>query len=219
MRVGAGGRLDGALEPAVRNYVMSHSSDVYQNSYQTQRVRQDLQRIAFGVEMTGANGGLFHLLQRSSLQRDEGAPIYPTQSDLEAMEERKDIKALRAQYDLCRKAETRVGRDRISARIYNIRMELSRKNVQQRRKEYFELADRAHAEGRTVMAHHYISPFACGKSNIRLASEASEIIGEFLRHEIDMQNSTSSDNKPLEKRANLFPQLLTYFLVGGYPGL
>ncbi|GAB1311996.1 hypothetical protein MFIFM68171_02206 [Madurella fahalii] len=59
-RVGAGAEFDGCLSSALRNF-MSHSTDVYDNNYMTENVREDIVRCRFGA-FAGANDPLFDLL-------------------------------------------------------------------------------------------------------------------------------------------------------------
>ena len=48
----------GVLTDAVRNYVLSNTTQVFQSSYQTNWVREDLTKLAFG-SMVGHNDSLF----------------------------------------------------------------------------------------------------------------------------------------------------------------
>ena len=41
-RDGAGAEYDGCLTTALYNFIMSHSTDVYENNYMSERVRDDL---------------------------------------------------------------------------------------------------------------------------------------------------------------------------------
>lgn len=104
MRVGAGGRIDGSLIAAVRNYVLSNTDSVFQNSYQPVHVRENLMSIAFGNTAAGAGAGqrdkdFFELLRRSSLMRDDGAPIEPPKDALDEWEKRADISGLRREIE------------------------------------------------------------------------------------------------------------------------
>ncbi|KAI0133446.1 hypothetical protein BJ170DRAFT_606345 [Xylariales sp. AK1849] len=201
MRVGAGGRLDGALEPAVRGYVLSNSDAVFQHSYQPQHVRQDLQRIAFGEKLTGRNEGLFELLQRSSLQRDEHAPIYPTQAQLDELEKRRDLQELRAEYVKVTADKPGASDDpsseteakRIAGRIQWIRETLSQLLVQKRRAEYFANADRQRALGQQVAEHvRDPSPFKCYALP---SGEASEKLSEFLQYGLRRRDGAVGDSQ------------------------
>lgn len=48
-RVGALVEYDGSLTQTVRNFVASHTTDVFENNYQAERVREDLTRKRFGA--------------------------------------------------------------------------------------------------------------------------------------------------------------------------
>ncbi|KAK6205734.1 hypothetical protein LQW54_008314 [Pestalotiopsis sp. IQ-011] len=189
MRVGAGARLNGALEPAMRSYVLSNSEDVFRTLYQPQHMREALQEIAFGSTLAGKNEQLFALLQRSSLRRDENAPIYPTQAQLEALEARRDLQQLRKEYnDVVGKGKGKSKSsdpeaNRISAKIQWIRDTLSRLLVQERRKEYFAKADTLRALGKDVPRQtREPCPFRAYEPQ---NGEASEIIGRYLALDLD----------------------------------
>lgn len=62
-RVGALVEYDGSLTRAVRNFVARHTTDVIENNYLTERVREDLTRKRFGAGAgETANDPLFCLL-------------------------------------------------------------------------------------------------------------------------------------------------------------
>ncbi|KAM3497173.1 hypothetical protein MY10362_009466 [Beauveria mimosiformis] len=48
MRVGTAGRLNGSLERALCNFILSHSTDVFERSYQPVQIAEKLTEIAFG---------------------------------------------------------------------------------------------------------------------------------------------------------------------------
>ncbi|KAH8655592.1 hypothetical protein BX600DRAFT_515367 [Xylariales sp. PMI_506] len=187
MRVGAGGRLDGALTPAVRSYVLSNTDTIFKNSYQPQMVRHDLQRIAWGEKLTGRNEELFSLLQRCSLRRDEHAPIYPTQAQLDDLEKRNGLQELRALYQELKTSSQSGWADpivkRIAARIHWIRQILSQLLVQLRRAEYFAAADRLRAQGQKVLQPvQEVYPF---KQYAVVSGRAAQKISAFLQHLLD----------------------------------
>ncbi|KAK3682856.1 hypothetical protein B0T22DRAFT_295788 [Podospora appendiculata] len=76
LRVGAGLALNGPLEPAVRNRVLSHTTAVFEASYQPQHLRENLQKLAFQDEGVLKSRELFQMLSHALLIRDEYTPIY-----------------------------------------------------------------------------------------------------------------------------------------------
>ncbi|KAI0190543.1 hypothetical protein F4808DRAFT_465646 [Astrocystis sublimbata] len=74
LRVGTGSNLDGVLSDALRNYVLSHTTHVFESSYQSFRVRADLMQLAFKTN-AGDHGQLFTRLCDVSLGRDTNAPV------------------------------------------------------------------------------------------------------------------------------------------------
>ncbi|RYC59464.1 hypothetical protein CHU98_g6760, partial [Xylaria longipes] len=70
-RLGALVEYDGSLTQAVRNFVASHTTDIFENNYQTERVREDLTRKRFGPCAGGTdNEPLFKALRDLSMQSD-----------------------------------------------------------------------------------------------------------------------------------------------------
>ncbi|KAI0402513.1 hypothetical protein F4802DRAFT_599947 [Xylaria palmicola] len=94
----AGADLDGCLTAALRNFILSHSTDVYENNYTTRRFRQDLAKLRFGVS-AGLNELPFDMLRDLTIYTDSGAPIDLTKDQLQYIESRQDIKKLTAALD------------------------------------------------------------------------------------------------------------------------
>ncbi|KAL5900173.1 hypothetical protein ACKVWC_011469 [Pyricularia oryzae] len=97
IRVGAGARLDKSFTSAQRNYVLSNSNKVFEEYYQPRNFDGDLVQVAFGEHARG-NDELFKRMREASFKRNENAPIYVTQEDLESFQKREDISELRAEY-------------------------------------------------------------------------------------------------------------------------
>ncbi|KAK3377649.1 hypothetical protein B0H63DRAFT_221614 [Podospora didyma] len=148
LRVGAATTLNGALEPAARNYIMSQSTKIHESNYQARYLKENLQEIAFGDE-AGENSALFNTLRFVTLKRDENAPLYPTQDELNGFEERGDMRAFRAHYEEVKAMYSSccVEAKRIAARIFHLRRVLSGLVVQARRIEYFKQVDMRRARG------------------------------------------------------------------------
>lgn len=62
----------GCLSTARRNFVPSHSTDVYENNCMTKRFRQDLAKLRFGTA-AGSNDLVFVILHDLCIQVDSGA--------------------------------------------------------------------------------------------------------------------------------------------------
>src|SRR6266567_5392161 len=95
--------LIGVLSDALRNYILSNTTGVFQGSYQPKRAREDLMRLAFG-SIAGRNDCLFQRLRSMSLSRDAGAPVDPSVEDLLEFEKRNDVSDLRASLKAARLA-------------------------------------------------------------------------------------------------------------------
>ncbi|KAF6821138.1 hypothetical protein CPLU01_12565 [Colletotrichum plurivorum] len=214
LRVGAGGRLHKCLENHLSNYILSHTTPVFQESYQPVHVAENLPMLAFaGVLQVDAQKRLYSLLANSSLQRDENAPIYPTKEDLDEWERRTDIQGLRFEY---RTAKGSFGTDhanakRIAAQIQAIRDRLSELTVERDRKVYFEAVDKLRAAGSPIPSHLVRNNKvlrALRKQYHETSSEAAAAIGRFLHQE----------NHVLGMSIVSFVEMGTAYL-GGLPGL
>ena len=74
----------------MRNYVLSHTTQVFQTSYQTHLVREDLAEKAF-KEKAGCDDGLVDSCRNMTLNSDEEAPIDSTADELAGFEGRRDM--------------------------------------------------------------------------------------------------------------------------------
>jgi hypothetical protein len=120
---------------------------VFQGSYQTKRVREDLLQLAFGPTAAGRNDNLFQNLRSMSLSRDAGAPVDPSTEDLQSFEERNDVRSLRAALDLSQQARDTKALRSIKSQIENLIETLSNLKVQERRTEFFNRVDSLRAQG------------------------------------------------------------------------
>ncbi|KAI1340623.1 hypothetical protein F5Y15DRAFT_45409 [Xylariaceae sp. FL0016] len=193
LRVGAGGRMSGSLEEPVRNYVMGNTKDVFLLSYQPRHVREDLLQTAFGVGRTGNNSALFDSLRGSFRQRDPNAPIYPRKSDMDALEDRQDVRDLRAAYSdaVARGSSKDPEAKKIAARLHYVRHILADSLLKQLRKEYFEDVDRRRAMGELTLkaADHGVNPF---KTFDPEGARAAAAIGHYMQTEDDSAEQVSS---------------------------
>ncbi|KAB5572287.1 hypothetical protein GE09DRAFT_1216851 [Coniochaeta sp. 2T2.1] len=172
LRVGAAGRLNGVLEPTLRNYILSQSSSMFHHSYQARNFSGNLAIIAFGG-LGGDSGDakLFKSLSNSSLSRDERAPVNPTAEDLAGFERRRDIQDLRQEM---REAVDQGAQNRVSKRIANIIKSLSRLRVQELREAYFQAADQRRGQG--------LPADNLAETSTAVQSPATRV-GQFLRFE------------------------------------
>lgn len=145
-RVGAGGRLDGVLTDAARNSLLSHSTPVFEGSYQPKVFPHELMHLAFKKQV-GPNPNLFQTLRNISLSRDLGAPIYPSKEDLQGFERRNDVTECRACLEAAKNA--RIVQDINSAKssLETLISTLSDLKVQEKRTEYFDNVDGLRARG------------------------------------------------------------------------
>ncbi|KAL8903751.1 MAG: hypothetical protein Q9207_003711 [Kuettlingeria erythrocarpa] len=90
--------VPGVLSEAVRNYVLSHTTQVSQTSYQTHVVRENLTEKDF-EEKAGFDGALVGSMRNMTLNRDENAPVDPTADEPASFEERRDMTGFRAKAD------------------------------------------------------------------------------------------------------------------------
>ncbi|KAF3763129.1 hypothetical protein M406DRAFT_331693 [Cryphonectria parasitica EP155] len=135
LRVGAANRLDGVLEPALRNYILSHSSGIFQRSYQARQLRQNLLPIL--SPEASADDDLFALLRQSSLDCDSRAPIYVKRTDIDHWEHtRNDLRQCAEQGNWQRRSV--------------IIRSLSRLLIDERRRQYFQAAGDLRARGQAV---------------------------------------------------------------------
>ncbi|KAK2006506.1 hypothetical protein LZ32DRAFT_622904 [Colletotrichum eremochloae] len=198
-RVGAGGRLYKALQSHLSNHILDHGSDVHQASYQPVQVSENLPRIAFSkVTELEDHTSLYALLENSTLQMDEKAPIYPSIEDVNSWEERNDIVLLRKEYESMRKnlSSNHPEAKRIAARINSIRDDLEYLTVERDREQYFKAADRLRAAGHCIPED--LSPKRCSprKNYHATTSEAAAAIGKFLRqrnHTLEQSPSQFTD--------------------------
>ena len=96
----------GFLSDAVRNYVPSHTTQVFQTSHQTNLVRENLAEKAFGFK-AGCNDDLVPQLRNMILSRDENALFDPTIDHLVGFEKRRDVTERPTELNKAHQAESR----------------------------------------------------------------------------------------------------------------
>lgn len=164
--------------------MLGNSRDVFLKSYQPRHLAHDLVRVTFGEEQTGYDQTLFTSLRRSFLRRDPDAPLYPKETDLEELENREDIRALRAEYRdiVAQSSADDPAAKRVAAKILWIRRWLSKEMLETRRNEYFKETDRLRALGQATAkaSDHGHCPFKIFDPQGALAAEN---IGQFMSDE------------------------------------
>ncbi|PSR81437.1 hypothetical protein BD289DRAFT_439153 [Coniella lustricola] len=91
LRIGAGENLeDTGIPMSTISRIIGHTPSVHNKSYQSGRVRFDLQRAAFG-NLAGDSRQLFQDLSHAWKDFDAKAPIYMTRAQKEEMNSRRDI--------------------------------------------------------------------------------------------------------------------------------
>jgi hypothetical protein len=131
---------------------MSHTQAVFERSYQTGQVRENLHRKRF--EGLFPNPDIWDrsielVLQDMTLKRDQDAPAEVSSKDLATIEDRKDVCHLREAFETKKKIDPR--RDGVWRPLYMkyraFVRRLSELAVVARRREYFEKVDRQRALG------------------------------------------------------------------------
>ncbi|KAH0430377.1 hypothetical protein CcaCcLH18_07889 [Colletotrichum camelliae] len=148
IRVGTGKKLHGVFEPAFRNYILGNTTAVYEKSYIPQLISgKDLMTAAWGA--LAGNDESTAQLRHATSTRDEDAPMHPTIEDYEMIESREDIKTLRQNLKTMkeqhgsRSLEAKDAKSSLESSLTTLR----KLAVADRRKRYFEEADRQRSLG------------------------------------------------------------------------
>ena len=101
----------------MRNFIMSHSTHVYENNYMSKHVRVDLAKLCFG-DFAGSNDDVFQILRDLCLRNDPNAPIDPTPEQLASIEKRNDVTELRNAFELAAKGfDPKLAEEGISVKL------------------------------------------------------------------------------------------------------
>ena len=202
--------LIGALSGPLRNYILSNTAQVYERSYQPRHVRENLAKLAFG-DLVDEDEELYKALQNASLSRDEGAPLYVSQKDLEGFNRRRDIRDLRAQYANAVTAESSSApaAKRIAAKIKWVLDWLCDLKVAELRKAYFEDVDRLRSLGQSTLdvrdAAMASNP---RRSHLLSTASSAEKMGQLL----EIYGGTQGSHKDVSD--GFFGQMLAAYLRG-----
>ena len=130
----------------MRNYVLSHTTQVSQTSDQTHFVRENLAAKAF-EEKSGCGDGLVGQLRSMTLNRNEGAPIVPTSNDLAGFEERRDMTELGTKVNAAQQMNEPKTVRSLNAKADHRMEVLSNLKVKDTKKKYFANVDNKRALG------------------------------------------------------------------------
>ncbi|KAI8681927.1 C2H2-type domain-containing protein [Fusarium keratoplasticum] len=172
IRVGAGGRLNGALEPALRSYIMGNTEEVFRKSYNPVDQRHSLMTVAY-KELTGGCDEIIAKLHQSFTKRDCYAPIYITEEEWKGFESRNDITQWRKELNSLPNRSSKEAK-RIQSRIQYVKKVLEQELIKRRRDEYFETADRLRSEGQSTTHLHERRPRRPGPKQNELSSKMAE---------------------------------------------
>ncbi len=197
----------GVLTDALRNYVLSNTTQVFQGSYRTKRVRDDLLELAFGPEATGRNDQLFQNLRNMSISRDAGAPIDPGIEDLQSFEERNGVRGLRTDLEATRQANDKKAVRSIKSQLDNLIDTLSDLIVQKKRTEYFDRVDSLRAQGLSTI--ELSSTCGTRKDSLRRRyTSGAEAIALFLQ----ACGQNIDEDHLMEQRSRRYMELLLNYL-------
>ncbi|KAK7735967.1 hypothetical protein SLS63_003485 [Diaporthe eres] len=177
VRVGAGSRMNGALTPALRNYILSHSNTMFERSYQPRHMKEDLVSILAPEAKAEDADDLFQILRNSSLRCDQLAPFDVHPEDIENWKStREDMRALLSSNDYRKSTQIRV-----------LTQKLSRARVAEQRGQYFKETNRRRALGQDTGDLQTPRPRLRARRGAEFPAEA---ISEYLK-----QDRTDDCNK------------------------
>ena len=141
----------GCLQPALRNFIVSHSTEVFERSYQPVRLRANLANIAFG-DKARHDTALWEAISNSLHNRDPNAPTRLTKKEIDQFESRKDITELRKElkYITAKEGSSSQEAKKVSSRIRYTLDCLERLEIQEKRRKYFEEADKLRAMNKST---------------------------------------------------------------------
>jgi hypothetical protein len=150
-RLGALIEYDGSLTSALRNFIASHTSKVFENNYQTEHVRTDLASKRFGACAGGvAAEPLFKVMRDLSKQNDPGAPLEVTPEQKLSIESRRDVTERRAALEAAKLSGDAADVKAKKASLDQRRRALYDLLLMDAREKYFDEANRLRAEGKST---------------------------------------------------------------------
>lgn len=185
----------GVLTPALRNYLLSHSSSMFERSYQPRHVRQDLLSTIAPEAHAEHTADLFQILRNSSLRCDAGAPITVSREKIDHWkQERKDMRAVLESNDYKKSAQLRV-----------LVKKLSKAEITRQRQEYFKESNKRRVLGQATVDLHSVTPKLNASGESELQAKA---IGQHFR-----QPEKSTDD-PIYRRKVIYVEMLVAFVKG-----
>lgn len=194
LRVGSVARMDGVLSNALRNYVLSHTTSVFESSYQAQHVRADLMSLAFGDD-GGRQEELFSMLRNTSTAWDDRAPVEITTEEEHSFESRFDVTQIRQA--LSHAAES-TERKRLQSKLTSVLSTLRRLKLEEKRREYFERVDYLRSSGTAPEKDSYHL-----MSNIGHTTTQERRVSSFLK--------VAADSKEVQAEHNPRPYVSAVF--------
>ncbi|KAF8906999.1 hypothetical protein CPB84DRAFT_337689 [Gymnopilus junonius] len=150
-RLGALIEYNKSLTQATRNFVASHTTQVYENNYQTKRVQADLSRTRFGPCAGGqSNEPLFEVMRDLSKQNDSGAPLEATPEQKLSIESRRDITQRRDALEAAMLSKDKSQISKAKSALDQRRRALHKLILLRAREDYFEQANKLRAEGKST---------------------------------------------------------------------
>lgn len=174
----------GSLTSAMRNYLLSNTTDVFERSYQPVQIRNKLSQIAFG-EHGKQDDALWSAISNAFLRRDPYAPLYITQKNMDEIELRNDITGFRQKLVVIREKHGLKSKDegKIWGRIKWIYDCLEVQLLKRDRKNYFAEVDRLRAQGESTTHLHNLLATNPRRVLFQSSNTAAEKISSLLTHQ------------------------------------
>ncbi|KAI9146631.1 hypothetical protein HJFPF1_13614 [Paramyrothecium foliicola] len=201
LRVGAGRRLDGALSPALRNFILSNSTGVFEKSYQAATVDEDLVRLAYG-DVTNFS---LAATRNAFMKRDMTAPVFLSKEQFDEIEGRRRVMELRASHKQYLPGSQEA--KRILSQIHTEKVRVERVKLAANRAEYFREASRLSQNGESTAglltpqvdprrrryAHTYGMALSIGEMMTSMSSQPhlADALVNYLHH-INSLNATKA---------------------------
>lgn len=136
----------GVLSSALRIYVMSHTTGVFEAAYQSHNVRANLMSLAFG-KGADKDETLFEVLRDTSLSRDPDAPIRISPEEEHKFEYRADVRKLRG---AIAGSSDRQEKNKLRTSLQSTLETLRKLRLEELRSEYFSTVDHLRATGKST---------------------------------------------------------------------
>lgn len=173
-------------------------------------MRENLAKLAFG-DLVDGDHDLYKALQAASLSRDEGAPLYVSQKDMDTFNNRRDIRDLRVQYTDAVAVSSSSGAEpkRICSRISWILDCLCDLKVAELRKAYFKDVDKLRSLGQSTVE---IRDAAIARNPRRSHHASTGRLAEAIWGLLEMSGDLKGGHK--EVSDPLLGQILAEYLAG-----